>query len=103
MHPVPKALGGLLVSDAPRPVPARMKDEREDVTLDAHLYGDPETVLMNKQEAAIRRAEAQARKLAACSSCVNSVPNLFYADERLVCRRGHEFGTRCRHYKEKSI
>jgi hypothetical protein len=67
------------------------------MALEAWMYGNPETV-------AIRREEAALRKLRACGNCKHHVSAVFNGETLHKCEiRRFGFGKRCDSYKVITI
>ena len=61
------------------------------MTLDSHLYGNPETILERKQE-------QQLKKVAACGDCIH-VKMIFQGQPRCTVK-WQTFGYRCTNYEK---
>lgn len=61
------------------------------MTLDSHMYGNPEAVLQRKQE-------AQIRKVQQCGKCINV--SMIFNGQPKCTKRYQTFGYRCEFYKE---
>lgn len=67
------------------------------MTLDAHMWGNPETVLQRKQE-------AEARKHANCGSCVHHQSMQVSSGVIHICDlKRQKYGYRCINFKIKKV
>lgn len=66
------------------------------MTMDAWMYGDPEKVLIRKQE-------EEARRHRACGQCVHKQVIPLEGKTLFDCSKGRDYGWRCKSYRTIQI